>query len=239
MPSKQMSSMRWIRKQDKLQQKKVDEAQKQQHLVRLLREEPIVQQPLNEQPLEQRPTLHQLEEQVKAIQYRLLGYDQLTIQFFHKLKAFTKYYNEGIGYYFDSRTCIQFSREQLIELLSIFAELNALSRYLPNSNQAPFFGFSEDCFKQFLMCALNAWPVEYFVPRTTKELQFSVFGKNLMRNLLHTARTDIQASKYSTDPAVKACYIKAFHEACAELMAIPDALPDDEMSSYSRTNLGA
>lgn len=235
-----MPSMRWIRKQDKLQQKKVEEAQKQQKLVRLLREGPITQQPLKEKPLEQQPTAQpQLEEPVNEAfrQQQLLAYDQLTTQFFNQMNALTKHYNQGRGYYFDSRTCIQFSREQLIELLVDFAQLSNFSRYLPNSNQAPFFGFSERCFKKFLMCALNECPAEYIEPRTTKELQFSVFGKNLIRNLLHTARIDIQASKYSTDPAVKACYIKAFHEACADVVATQYTLADDETSVYSRTAL--
>jgi len=114
----------------------------------------------------------------------------------------------------DSRCSIDFSEKKLIEILVLFAKLNNHSRDSTCSNP-PFFGFSESCFTDFLIYALNKRPG----CEINQELERSMFGKNLIRNLLHTASTftlDPASLKliYKTESAAKAYYIRLFKDAC-------------------------
>lgn len=141
-----------------------------------------------------------------------------------ELKEFIKHYPQLDSLCTDSRIYINFSRDQLIKLLELFASIMNYDRGQDElePQNAPFFGYTETCFKAFIIYALNQR--ELFIHRGMRaiELQRSLAGKCLIRNLLHTASTfdDVPRgnSNYITDPEIKACYLRVFRNACEEIV---------------------
>lgn len=141
----------------------------------------------------------------------------------NKFNDLTKHYpHPGDQPCIDSRIYINFTQKQLIQLVHSFAYVMGFPRIQESErNKAPFFGVSESCFREFIVYALNARAAFVNAHTTAKELEHSLSGKTLIRNLLHTVSTlqfSIMSTEspfvYATDPEIKACYIRLFREAC-------------------------
>lgn len=118
----------------------------------------------------------------------------------------------------DSRRYIRFTHLQLIDILTAVAKAIGERRNLEETQSSPFFGFSEHCFTALLVYALDA-SFQFNITQWTtgREIQFSHHGKNLIRNLLHTARIPI-VPDYVIEPTTKTEYIRTFQNACAKFV---------------------
>lgn len=139
----------------------------------------------------------------------------------------------------DTRFYIEFSRELLIHLLAVFSQNN---RNLAERDTPPFFGFSETLLREVLIVALINKHQSANECLDVRQLQFSLSGKIIIRNLLHTAYKSNQNERaffeYKTDTGIKACYIRVFREACEELVARNKKGREEDLNITSSLSYG-
>lgn len=181
-------------------------------------------------PLEGAASMSDTELSELWFQHKYDEKELLKFQFNEQLLSLTKNYSHPQYDSPDSRRYIGFKVQQLHALLDLYANLHPLYAKASSSanSTAPFYGYSEECFRQLLVYVIQESKSRAFISDTitSRGLQFSLLGKTIIRNLLHTASTFRNGAgkvvDYTTNPEVKSCYIRLFKEACELFVSLRD-----------------